>query len=58
MTLSVIVERKADIPAAVATARTLPAWDGEKVVPVQHAEPYTVRRSALGFWVVEWEARA
>ena len=57
MNVALIVDRKADIPAAVARARTLPVWDGQVSIPVTHAECYTVRRSPLGGWRVEWTAQ-
>jgi hypothetical protein len=51
-----IVDRKADIPSAVARARALPVWDGRESIPVKHAEPYTVTRMTGGGWRVDWEA--
>ena len=57
MNVALIVDRKADIPAAVARARTLPVWDGRASIPVTHAERYTVRQSPLGGWRVEWTVK-
>ena len=54
MDVALIVARKADIPAAVARAKSLPVWDGHDSIPVKHAESYTVARSPLGGYRVEW----
>jgi hypothetical protein len=56
MDVALVVDRKADIPAAVARARSLPVWDGRASIPVKHAEPYTVTRMTGGGWRVDWTA--
>ncbi len=40
--------------SAIARARSLPAWDGSRVIAGRHLDPITVRPAGRGDVRVEW----